>query len=377
MEPGQCAGCMRRIPDTVISFEMACNRHIACERCMQSNTRNVANFMCPVDVCAGKGHPQPPQSHHQEQNASENVVPSPSDSAIKLAKMQSRMNEPLHPLSTQRSGATAFFAGVLDKIGSLADRNKPDTQARNPFVLLDQRIPLTELVTEHGMDITELINDHGLNVNDFFLRGYTMAHMCEAFGSRMNKKDGLRVLCALGMSPDHFAKVPQYVQEPVLREKLGYEPSWLLSLGYAFEPNKDTLPQLLQLGMSMPLVMKAGLRTKSQWEFLKNTAITPQQIAQFGWNKQLDAQLLLDLPLNNNVHQAPQYVQQQMNYVDVAPPTTITNEARSDVHVVAAIDPRTHPHVQVQPSVRNTVPRLRSPGEVVNRQQPVLVVMRK
>ena len=294
--------------------------------------------------------------------------------------MKARYNEPLKPLSIRQNAVAAVCASVLETIGNLVDRNKPDTQSRNPRVLLDQRIPLTQLVNEHGMDITELINDHGITINDFFERGYTMSHMCDAFSSRLNKKDGLAALYALGMSVDHFTVVPQYVQEPVMREKLGYEPSWLLKFGYRFDPNKHTLTQLVGLGLTMPLVMNAGLRTRSQWEYLKRTpgGASRNDLAKFGCTPQLEAELLLDLPLEQ--HPQPQRVPVNNNTWIAPEPVAQQEKDSTPVVSVRPIDPSSYREQEQDYGTKKNnggVPRLRTAAEIQKQTAPRLVVLKK
>lgn len=300
--------------------------------------------------------------------------PLDKEKSILLARMQSRYKEPLKALSTRQNAVAAACASVLDKIGSLVDRNKPDTQSRDPRVLLDQRVPLTKLVQEHGLDITELINDHGLNINDFFSRGYSMSHMCDAFASRLNRDEGRAVLYALGMSVDHFTMVPQYVQQDLMRERLGYEPSWLLDFGYHFDPNKHTLTQLVGLGLTMPMVMDAGLRTRSQWEYLKANG-SGSELVKFGCTAALENELLLDIPIQ----------QQRVNY---SIPSTIGVPAyatqgppppasSSNIVVARAVDPRAF-EPEPEPEVgRSNVPRLRTPAEIQRQSAARLVVLRK
>jgi hypothetical protein len=301
--------------------------------------------------------------------------PQAAEVSIMQARMKARYNEPLKPLSVRQNVVAAVCASALETIGRLVDRNKPDTQSRDPRVLLDQRIPLTQLVNVHGMDITELINDHGINLNDFFERGYTMTHMCDAFSSRLNKKDGLAVLYALGMSVDHFTMVPQYTQEEVMREKLGYDPSWLLKFGYRFDPNKHTLTQLVGLGLTMPMVMNAGLRTKSQWEHLKRTGASRNELAKFGCTPQLEAELLLDMPVNQQQRSwiaspEPISVQQQQQHEESTPLAAVMS--------VRAIDPRSYREEEEHSAKRNDgVPRLRTAAEIQKQTAPRLVVLRK
>lgn len=360
LKPGQCVGCSRLIPDTMISFPMECERHIACERCL--NSRRITSFACPTQFCSVGGSPGVLKQKEEPQAAA------PAEMSIMQARMKARYNEPLKPLSVRQNVVAAACASALETIGRLVDRNKPDTQSRDPRVLLDQRIPLTQLVNVHGMDITELINDHGINVNDFFERGYTMTHMCDAFSSRLNKKDGLAALYALGMSVDHFTMVPQYTQETVMRERLGYDPSWLLKFGYRFDPNKHTLGQLVGLGLTMPMVMNAGLRTKSQWEHLKRTGASRNELEKFGCTPQLEAELLLDMPM-----------EQQRAWIAAPEPIAVQQDATPAVVVVRPIDPRSYRKEEEEHSAKrnNGVPRLRTAAEIQKHTAPRLVVLRK
>lgn len=395
LKPGQCVGCARLIPDSVISFPMDCERHIVCERCM--NSRKITSFVCPTQFCSsssssgggGAGNTStPPQQESSSSSQGEQKT-------ILQARMEARYNEPLKPLSMRQSAVAAACASVLNTIGSLVDRNKPDSKSRDPRVLLDQRIPLTKLVKEHGFHITELINDHGITINDFFERGYTMSHLCDAFSARLNHKDGLAVLYALGISVDHFTMVPQYVQETVMRERLGYDPSWLLKFGYRFEPNKHTLAQLVGLGLTMPMVMDAGMRTKSQWEYLKRTSgATRNDVAKFGCTPQLEAELLLDLPLDQQ-QQQQYYGQQQQGAPVVANNNNSTwiagpmlqqqqpyqeNPPFAGPVVVRAIDPRSYrEEEEVHENAKSSsgVPRLRTPAEIQKQSAPRLVVLKK
>jgi hypothetical protein len=52
--------------------------------------------------------------------------------------------------------------------------------------------------------------------------------MIQSFSSRMNKKDGLNVLSALGIQAEHFRCVPELVSADVMKSAIGYKPSDLI-----------------------------------------------------------------------------------------------------------------------------------------------------
>jgi hypothetical protein len=196
------------------------------------------------------------------------------------------------------------------------DASKPDKESGDPFVLLASRIPLRELVNKHGFDITELINDHGVTINDFFRSGYTLGEMCDAFSSRMNQREGMDVLYYLGVAAEHIRALPQLMPVEVLRDKLGYKPEMLQTLGFSYEEaaNVWTIPDMIRVGLTMPLVMKAGLCTRSGWDRLKATASTHLQLLAFGATPDVEA--ILDMVSPPAVAQQ----QQQPPVVEVTPP---------------------------------------------------------
>ena len=134
------------------------------------------------------------------------------------------------------------------------------------------------------------------------------------------------------------------------------------------------------LGLTMPLVMDAGLRTKSQWEYLKRTpggGVSRNELAKFGCTPQLEAELLLDLPLQQ---QQPQQQQRIPNsWIAVEP---VAQDVTPSTVAVRAIDPRSYSEQQEdynekKGSSSSGVPRLRTPAEIQKQTAPRLVVLRK
>jgi transposase len=170
-------------------------------------------------------------------------------------------------------------------------------------------VPLKEIVERHGYDITELINDHGITINDFLRNGYALGEMCDAFSSRMNEREGMDVLYYLGVAAEHIRLMPM----ETLRSRLGYRPEMLEILGYRFAPSGAwTIADMIGVGLTMPLVIKAGMQTAADWERLKaaSAPVTLQMLQAFGVTPELEASLVTraDLPSAVAVQQQQQPV---------------------------------------------------------------------
>jgi len=279
---GKCAHCKKNIPNTMAFLELKCGKHIGC---MSHNT-----LKCPVAGCGvadAIGQQQQQQSVPMPQHAMPGVMD--TEAIKRKSVMARRAREPLNP--PQPGSLKKFGGGVLRIFSKLTDAGKPNDESSDPFVLLREHVPLKDIVNTHYMDITELINDHAVTINDFFGNGYNMSMMCDAFSSRMNKTEGLSVLYNLGISAEHFFCTPDLVQVGVMQDKLGYTPEWLKHFGYKFVPGQLTIPQMMNVGLTMPLVMECGLKEKSEWTQLKATADSEDQLEDFGWTPQLENQL--------------------------------------------------------------------------------------
>jgi hypothetical protein len=177
---------------------------------------------------------------------------------------------------------------MLTSISKIISNGKPPFESNDPFVLLEARAPLKEVVVDtHGIGITEMINDWGVTINTFFDNGYTLEDMCDAFGDRLNDKEGIDVLCALGMHQDHFRRLPEYAQVGIAQSRLGYVPMDMVKrFGYVYHSplTEDgwTLPELASVGITFPIAVQGGLQHQTQWEELKQTATDQRQIIQFG-----------------------------------------------------------------------------------------------
>jgi len=310
---GKCAFCKKNIPDTTAFFTLNCERHIGC--------MHHEKLACPLAECNGGGgggnsNMNAAMSNHvQQQQQQQQYLSAPVQMQVdidyqkrKLA-MEKRYREPLSP---PKPGAISKIGkGILWGISRMAEANKPDYESSDPFVLLKSHVPLTDIVNKHGMDITELINDHGVTINDFFENGYTLPEMCDAFASRLNHREGFNVLYNLGISADHFFMCPELVQPVVLNQRVGYTGEWLKGLGYTFKPGVYTIPQMLSVGMSMPFLLECGLNEKQDWENLKATCQSPQQLSDFGYSQQLENQLI---DSRIRIQQQQQQQQFQMPY---------------------------------------------------------------
>jgi|WetSurMetagenome_2_1015567.scaffolds.fasta_scaffold00184_29 hypothetical protein len=214
--------------------------------------------------------------------------------ARRLANNAVRRSEPLKPYEASASTVGSWFGSILSVAARVAEASVPDDESSNPTVLLDAGVPLKVLVSKHGWDITELINDPpGVTIGDFFRNRYTIGEMCEAFSSRMNPAEGMAVLYALGMTDEFLTAMPKQSQVSIMRAKLGLNPETLVKyLEYKFVPGRWTIPQMLEVGLTMPMVMELGLRTAEDWAQLRETARTTSELQQFGVTPFLEAQMI-------------------------------------------------------------------------------------
>jgi hypothetical protein len=101
------------------------------------------------------------------------------------------------------------------------------------------------------------------------------------------------VLYYLGVAAEHIRALPQYMPVEMMREKLGYKPEMLETLGFRYDGSESarmwTLPDMVRVGLNMPLVMKAGLCDRASWERLKATAQSPIQLLAFGATPDMEA----------------------------------------------------------------------------------------
>lgn len=321
-----CVICRKDILDSEAMFEMTCGKHLA-----HASHNSVK---CTSAECGGGSS----SNDGGGGGGGKAVTGESEETRRRKARMPMRVNEPLNPRAAASAGDAsgrgsegsslrkwigsmlASVAGIKASTSGVA----PHEMGDDPFVLIRSRVPLKEvLVEKHGYDITELINDHGVTINDFFGNGYTMAEMCDAFSSRMNKQDGLNVLTGLGMHEGHFRSVPEMAQLNIVQKVLGYKPKDMIErFGYVYRsPVTEggwTLPELLMVGLKLPDVMRAGLRFDVQWNELKSTAATQQQWEQFGETPEIVASLLPAAgyapPQQQQYYHHPQPVQSQSHY---------------------------------------------------------------
>ncbi len=324
-----CAYCAKPIKNTEFCLKLRCGQHLAhgthnttiCSICPGPATTaaaavgSVAAAVVPSTAVAATATATAPVAvvapkfvSGEEQRAR----------ARRIADAPKRRKEPFKPYEP------SFFAGVVANLlqvaGRVGEASIPDDESSDPFALLEARVPLKTLVTKHGFDITELINDHGVTIADIFRtchpedRMYTMSEMCDAFGSRMNRDEGMRVLYYLGMTDRYLTERPEQSQVDVMREKLGFSLQSLVSdLGYHFEPGVWTLGQMVDMGMTMDWVMKQGMRTWDEWDELRQTARNANDITRFAVTPALTALLLrFDQPSLPPVDAAPLYTEQEL-----------------------------------------------------------------
>jgi hypothetical protein len=281
-----CAYCNKSIANTEVYWELDCGKHLG-----HGTHQSIA---CPVVGCGkavGTAAQLAPTG--QQKTGSAHVSSAELEArARRRAANASRRTEPLSP--PQRSAIGSFFGEVLRIAGRVTEASIPDEESGDPYALLRAKVPLETLVAKHGFDITELINDHGVTIADFFENGYTIGEMCNAFGSRMNRAEGMNVLYYLGMTDEFITALPQLSQVETMKSRLGFTPDALVKqLGYSFKPGPRawTLPQMLDVGLTMPMVMEQGMRTLQEWQELKATARTNDDLRRFGVTPALEAQL--------------------------------------------------------------------------------------
>lgn len=263
-----CAICNKAITDAEAFFKLDCNMHLA-----HISHRTLDCALCtPV-----QGKVAPVAGKAANTTATKEIS---DEAAIRKAIASERAREPLSPPNPGFLGK--MLGGVRKAVTLVSESSKPDWESNDPFKLLRARVPLRDLVNVHGYDITELINDHGVTINDFFENGYKLGDMCDAFSSRMNRKEGLDVLYFLRIDAEHFRQCPDMVQVPVIKQKLGYVGAALRNYGFAFRPGPDmwTLPEMLEAGMTFSDAVAAGMTRKSDWARVRVTG-TPQQVAMF------------------------------------------------------------------------------------------------
>lgn len=300
-----CVVCNNKIADAHAFLEMRCGMHLAHSfhqivRCPHPNCATAA--ATPV-----KGQVLP--------TASRQPPAARDEIALRRALSAERAKEPLCPPQIESSTGMKLVSGFMRTVTRLSETFKPDSESSDPFTLLAARVPLVDIRDKHGMDITEMINDYGVTINDFFKHGYALGDMCDAFSSRMNTQEGMDVLYFLGIGSEHFRVCPELVQPQVIRTKLGYVPQHLLQLGFQFDSNfRWTIPEMVRVGLTMPILMEAGLTLAADWAQIKATATLPGQLTEFGVTRALEAQLVAPAV---QLQQQPQPQPQRLPFVQV------------------------------------------------------------
>lgn len=78
-----------------------------------------------------------------------------------------------------------------------------------------------------------------------------------------------------------------------MKAKLGLTVDTLISrLEYKFVPGRWTIPQMIEVGLTMPVVMQHGMQTTDEWAELKATARNTSDLLQFGFTPLLESQLV-------------------------------------------------------------------------------------
>ncbi len=274
-------------------------------------------------------------------------------------------SEPLIP--KQRGPVSAFVGAVLSSVSQMVAASAPVEESTDPFVLLKAQVPLTSImVGKHAIGIAELINDHGVTINDFFANGYTIGDMCDAFPTRMNPQggSGLDVLSNLGMHEEHFRRFPQLSQIGIVRDRLGYVPADMVRrFGYQYaNPSAGgwTLSELVSVGLTMPLVIEAGLTHRNQWEELKQTG-TAAELALFGAAPSLIAALTVAAqqqpqPQQQTLVPAVQPLQQQQPVMNVWPVMVPHNQLFSAVQLTVPVQQQPPPQQQLNVPVHVAEP---------------------
>lgn len=283
-----CGICKKGLLDTDIQIELDCGKHLAhavhdsfdCAECTATGatTRPIASKAEPSAVerrkqlsAARIGEPLGTNRHSGGGGAA-----APSTGSLILSSVSAAFSKHLVPIFS-RTGAPV--------------------ESLPPRELLANKVPLADLVNKYGYDITELINDHELTINDFFEHEYTVGEMIDAFSSRMNAKEGLDVLSALGIQAEHFRCVPELVMADLMRKKIGYKPSDLVDRFHfqykspVTHPEEAwTLQEMIDAGLTFEDVMRAGMQCEVQWNELKQTAaplVLPRLEKQFGITPEL------------------------------------------------------------------------------------------
>ena len=282
-----CVYCPHPIKDTEAYWMLKCKKHLAHATHGTSRCTVCGQGSVPVEASVPIAQQQQqPRDDDQQYNESR---------ARRLANNAARSKEPLVPYDP--SPVQGWFAGVLRVAGRLGEASIPDEESEDPVALLDAKVPLQTIRHKHGFDITELIKDYGVTIADFFRNGYKIGEMCDAFGSRMNREEGMRVLYCLGMTDEYISARPEQSQVTVMKERLGFNVEALLrDLEYKFVPGRWTLPQMIEVGLTMPVVIKAGLQTVTEWMQLASTAESEEDYVAFGVTPELELSLTDDRP---------------------------------------------------------------------------------
>jgi hypothetical protein len=315
-----CVYCPHPIKNSEVYWELKCGRHMAhgshgttvCRVCTRTEATAAA---AAVDAVYDSG--ETPTLHQRLEDlkqgqqepvgrapasSSASIVPAHEQAARdrRIANNVARRSEPLRPY--EPSLIEGWFGSLLGVAGRVEEASLPDEESGDPVALLNAGVPLATLVRKHGFDITELINDPpAVTIADFYRNGYTMGEMCDAFASRMNTTEGMRVLYFLGMTDEYISARPHQSQVAVMKERLGFNVESLIrDLDYRFVPGRWTLPQMVEVGLTMPVVMRMGMRTWDEWLELRATAETMDDLDQFGATPQLEAKLIQSPPSSSS-----------------------------------------------------------------------------
>jgi len=288
-----CVYCPHPIKDSEVYWPLKCGRHLAhgthgTSRCTVCS--KIGGEAAPPATPSGS-QPAPQAVASCNETSGDPRDPQHPSRVRRLAQNAARRTEPLKPYEPA-TNVEGWAGQLLRVFGRVAESSIPDDESEDPVALLDARIPLQTLVRKHGFDITELINDYAVDISDFFRNGYTIGEMCDAFDSRMNPTEGMRVLYFLGMTDEFISARPDQAQVPIMKARLGFNVDKLLSdLDYRFVAGRWTLPQMLEVGLTMPVVMAKGMQTQEEWLQLQNTRASDVDLIRFGVTPELEARL--------------------------------------------------------------------------------------
>jgi hypothetical protein len=149
-------------------------------------------------------------------------------------------------------------------------------RAESPYVLMEARVPIEDMIRRQGWGLGQLYNDWGVRLDDFLRCGYSIDQLQTYEDMRKRPLDTLK---ALGLNADTLLDYADLMPADELRKRFGMTVQDIQAL--QFDPKRGLctptssnwhLDNLIYLGYKWrDLVTLLGLRNPDHWDALAPT----------------------------------------------------------------------------------------------------------